>query len=210
MEDGCHAHCRDQHLILHHGGSRYASDPRIKAFRKAKKDAKLAKETSAKEGAAKTKRDAENAAALEAERLEAAEKASRESSKNNKEMSKRAKRGFIKQLKRLKLLEDDGAVPEGGVSKEHADKMKDTLSTERLRELMELPEADLAVQLVEEVQALVSGVARAEPVKKEWSQEEQSKLEVALKTVRCVVGGHACSARSGPRVSLVLDVGGSG
>lgn len=101
-------------------------------------------------------------------------------------MAKRAKRGFMKTLKRLELIQvDDGAVPEGGVTTAHAEKMKDTLSTERLRSMMEMKDkAELTAALAEEVQAIESGVARVEPAKKEWSQEEQSKLEEALKTVR--------------------------
>ena len=42
---------------------------------------------------------------------------------------------------------------------------------------------EFAGQLAEEVEALKTGIARKAPATTEWSQEEQSSLEKALKTV---------------------------
>jgi hypothetical protein len=108
-----------------------------------------------------------------------------QSNKNAKEMSKRAKRGFVKALKRFELSEnDDGTVPEGGISNDMSKTMQEKLSTERLREMMECKDkAELASHLAEEVEALKTGVARQAPTATEWSQEEQAALEKALKSV---------------------------
>jgi len=163
----------------------HSSDPRLKRFRKERKAAKAAKEQNAKEEAERAKREAAEKEAAEAERKLAEEKAARDMNKNAKEMLKRAKRGFVKALKRHGLLEEaDGTIPEGGVSRAHADKLKDTLPAERLRAMMEMGDkAELQKEVAAEVEALVSGVARVVEVKKEWSQEEQQLLEKAMKEV---------------------------